>query len=67
MNEIERLFDEVKESQTFNLPDQLHSWQMELLVELRKGTDCLGIFPTGSGKSIVYYLFPLLLDKVGYL
>ena len=38
--------------------------QNEVLNKLLSGRDCLGILPTGYGKTLIMILYPLLKDAV---
>ena len=43
---------------------ELKSEQVECLSNLIKGHHVLALLPTGYGKSMLYTLFPLLVEKV---
>ena len=38
--------------------------QKELITNLINGTDCVGIMPTGAGKSICYQIPAILMDGI---
>ena|SRR5277367_6361744 len=47
-----------------NIPFTLKKEQLDCMLELVNKNDVLGILPTGYGKSLVYCLFPHLLDYI---
>ena len=51
----------------FNFPEQLHDWQVLLLSSLLEGRNVLGLFPTGSGKSITFILPSIFHDMVSLM
>ena len=44
--------------------DDFRSGQKEIIDEILKGNDCLGIMPTGAGKSICYQVPALMLSGI---
>ena len=59
--ELHMLYDGIKFK--YSLPDKLKRQQIEAIVALMNG-NVFCVLPTGYGKSLLYCLPPLLLDKV---
>ena len=57
---IRELFVEFKDEINFDMKEE----QVEILAKLCSGENVLGILPTGYGKSLIYSLAPLMMDKV---
>ena len=51
------------ESGLTNLPLQLKPKQIEILAAVCKGEGTVGIFPTGYGKSFVFFIAPYMLGS----
>ena len=49
------------------LPHALHNWQISVMKSLSEKKNVLAMYPTGFGKSLVFSLFPVLLDQVTYI
>ena len=50
-------------SQRFNI-ERFRETQQEAIVNLLKGKDFLVLQPTGSGKSLIFQSFPLIVDEL---
>ena len=46
------------------LSHALHNWQISVMKRLSEKNNVLVMYPTGSGKSLVFSLYPVLLDPV---
>ena len=62
---IKSLFGQVK--QQFNFPFELKPSQVDILVTICGGNNCLSVLPTGYGKSLTYILPSLLMNIVSSL
>ena len=47
-----------------DIPYQLKSQQLDILRHLVDKSNVLAVLPTGYGKSVLYALFPAIMDKV---
>ena len=47
-----------------SLPQRLKDRQIEVLSFVLQGRDTFAVLPTGYGKSLIYYLLPLLHDEL---
>jgi ATP-dependent DNA helicase RecQ len=59
---MEKALERVKRKYQINL--QLKSEQQQIVENVINGRDCIGVLPTGFGKSLCYVLPPLIMDEV---
>ena len=50
----------------YRLKYDLKKEQLDIISSIVSGRSCFGILPTGFGKSLTFYLPPLIFDEVIY-
>jgi ATP-dependent DNA helicase RecQ len=63
METIQNYYKELNEEFSLSVKS-LHTEQLRVLQLLLEGNNVLAVLPTGSGKSMLYAIFPLLKMKV---
>lgn len=60
-NKLMEVFEQAK--QGLALPE-LKEEQKKIILNIVKGNNCVGVLPTGFGKSVCFYLPPVVLNLV---
>ena len=60
---LDREFAILNEKHNFGI-EKLKEEQKRVITSILNGRDTVGILPTGFGKSIVFYVLPMLKEKV---